>query len=504
MANFSLRILFAHLLFCLDGLQRSFWNYAPQPLLSAIFPLFLEAGPKPSPIAHVVLRVHDLPNYTNSVDLSTTCLLPTMFHAHSTMNLTCSVDHPDYDQDDASPVESEYPHFYASLGSTPVQREDKSSPFPRSEQVEAGHAKTNLDPYGARGLSFCPVLIGVTYLHSLLHLYMLLMIPSLVNHWFEDVSFYESLNSTGLSGYSRLFHISLLTTPWYLVRYGLRRVLPCLYRRLRRVTHKSAQPSTPSIVLIRVDGEAVPVHFVEDHQARADVGERQAFDLKDLKTRNNRDEVSDGGDAEDDVQSNISDADCFIATGFDALPMSTLSQQGDSQGGIANSHDRIGPGPGPLTPDGFAKDSQHFVNPSDEQWESSPDPFRTGNEPLQHIEELNDFPQVAFPDDVVDDDPRDDTHCLGEQENSDQHVASSSSSLIDDRGLCEMETSSASLSATSSVEWQDMITPAKNVRFTVDDDVDATNGWQKLSSATHIKECTDRRRRMGPWKPIRR
>ena len=31
-------------------------------------------------------------------------------------------------------------------------------------------------PYGARGLSFCPVLVGVVYIQSLLHLYMLLMV----------------------------------------------------------------------------------------------------------------------------------------------------------------------------------------------------------------------------------------------------------------------------------------------------------------------------------------
>ena len=36
-----------------------------------------------------------------------------------------------------------------------------------------------MSPYGARGLSFCPVLVGIVYIQSLLHLYMLLMVRTL-------------------------------------------------------------------------------------------------------------------------------------------------------------------------------------------------------------------------------------------------------------------------------------------------------------------------------------
>ncbi|KAG8213444.1 hypothetical protein J3R82DRAFT_11958 [Butyriboletus roseoflavus] len=291
MANISLRLLFAHWFTFLEALQQFFWNYTQQPLrLSTVFPELIEDSSTFSPFVFVP-RFRDPSDYNNSVDLAARiCPVPTILQTPLTTKPFCSDDRSDYDLNDTSSAETSS-HSYV-VPDIPVWRSTVPHEIrPQTSPSASGgddHVQTIMAPYGARGLSFCPVLVGIVYTQSLLHLYMLLMdeIPTLFHHWFEDVLGYESLSPTELLDCSRFLHTSLWMAPWYLLRYGVRKVVPCLYRYLRRLGHKSTRPPIPRIVLIRVDGEAVPVNFVEDHQASADVSLWSNLELANLKLRN--------------------------------------------------------------------------------------------------------------------------------------------------------------------------------------------------------------------------
>ena len=135
MANISLRILFAHWLTFLDAFRQFFWSYAPQPLLSTVFPELIEDSSKFSSIVHVP-RIRDPSDYSGSVDLLTICFVPTILQTPLTMNFSCSVDRPDYGLDDASSQESS--HHYVVLDIPvwrPAASEEDTPPMSPSSQV---------------------------------------------------------------------------------------------------------------------------------------------------------------------------------------------------------------------------------------------------------------------------------------------------------------------------------------------------------------------------------
>ncbi|KAH0832869.1 hypothetical protein J3R83DRAFT_11818 [Lanmaoa asiatica] len=470
MANISLRILFAHWLAFLEAIQQFFWDYTPQLLLSTVFPELIEDSSKFSPIV-LVPRVPDPSDYSNSADFATILL---------TVRTVITMVLLQWDR--------RTPACFRIflLGDLGVIPEDKPPASP-SELVRDDHAQTNMAPYGARGLSFCPVLVGVVYIQSLLHLYMFLMdeIPSFFNHWFENVLVYESLNPIELLDCSRFLHTSLWMAPWYLLRYGIRKAVPCLYRQCRRVGYKSAHPPIPRIVLIRVDGEAVPVNFVEDHQASADVG------MWSLKSAN---------------LETLSDGESCIATEFEALPMRTVSHQSEHLGEGADVQDIA-----------FARDPQLFVNQvSDGRLEISPVPVEAANEPFQCVkkgtfilpipgpdtlvaapsdcdveERADGFEEMAFLDAVVDDIHQDGPDGPGEREDLDQDIAFSPWSIINDYEPDKLEAPSETVGAiSSSVGSQDAPTPVKNVRFAIGNDVGAASRWQASLGASDTDEYT--------------
>ena len=324
---------------------------------------------------------------------------------------------------------------------------------------------------------------------------------------------YELLNPIELLDCSWFLHTSLLMVPWHLLRYGVRKAAPCLNRKIRQVTYKSTHPPIPRIVLIRVDGEAVPVNLVED-QASANIGVWSSFETANLDMNDGQDTASDSGEPQDSMQSFISAGESCIATEFEARPRRTVSHQGEHQGGIAESQNGMGLG---LLAE-FAKDSQLFVNQiPDEQLQFSPVLIETTNEPLRSVEKdiiilsipgpdtlvstpsdcdvdepTGKFDQMVFPEAVVDDVRQDgSTDGLGEREASDQDpIAFSPWSLIDDYGPDESETLPETLRTSSFIGSQVTLSSMKNVHSAIGDGVGATGRSQVSSSASDANENT--------------
>ncbi|KAG6370790.1 hypothetical protein JVT61DRAFT_10996 [Boletus reticuloceps] len=447
-----LSVLFAHWIALLDTLQQFFWNYTPRPLLSTVFPNLIEGSPTPSQVTHAP-RIRDLLDYSGSVDLAT-CFVPTILQTPLAMNISCSVDRSDNDLYNASSVEPS--HHYVFLN-VPVWRpaipEEDVVPTSPSSRVEDNRTQTSMAPYGAHGLSFCPVLLGIVYIRSLLHLYMLLMdkIPSLCNHWFEDVLIYESLNPTELLDCSWFLHASLCMVPWYLLRCGVRKAVSCLYY-IRPLTCKPAYPPIPRIVLTRVDGKSVPVNFTEDDQPSVNAGISSSFEAEESEVDENRDTTSDSREPQDLVKSlGYADGSCS-ATEFEVPPFLTVSHEDEHHDVAAEAQENIGSG---ALASGFAKDSQIFVHQiPDKELQISPVLVDSTNEPFQHVEEDSLILPTPEPDTIVekrefeqmaflwsDDVRQDDTDGLGERGDSDQDpITFCPWSLIDDPGPDGMET----------------------------------------------------------------
>jgi hypothetical protein len=324
---------------------------------------------------------------------------------------------------------------------------------------------------------------------------------------------YESLNPIELLDCSWFLHTSLWMVPWHLFRYGVRKGVPCLYRQIRRVTYRPAHPPIPRIVLIRVDGEAVPVNLVED-QASVNIGAWSSFEAANLEMNKGQDTASDSGELQDFVQSFISAGESCIATDSEARPVRTVSHQGEHQGGIAEAQDGMGLG-SPASE--FAEDSQLLVNQTpDEQLQISRVLVEPPNEPLPsgdiiilsipgpHAivsapsdcdvdEPTGEFDQMVFPEAVVDDVRQaGSTDGLDEREASDQDpIAFSPWCVIDDYGPDESETMPETLRATSSfIGSQVTPTSAKNVRFAIGDGVGAADHWKVSLGASDTNENT--------------
>ena len=324
---------------------------------------------------------------------------------------------------------------------------------------------------------------------------------------------YESLDLTGLLDCSRFLHTSLWMAPWYLVRYGIRKFVPCLYRHLRRVSYTSARPPIPRIVLIRVDGEAVPVNFVEDHKASTDV---DVWSSANLKIHDSWDATSDSGKPRDFMPSLGFDGESRIATEFEALPTRTVSQQGEHQGGIAEALDGIGleslasefadDSESPLfvtqIPDEQLVISSLLVEATNEHLRSVKNDTLVHSIPRPHtlvatssdrsVDERTDgLEQTAFLETGANDIHQDNMDSPREREDSEQNVTFCPWSLVNGCGPDELETPSETMSATSSPEgWQDMPTLVKNVRFAIGDDEGVANYCEVSSSASYTDEYT--------------
>ncbi|KAN0083984.1 hypothetical protein V8E55_007488 [Tylopilus felleus] len=495
-----LKMLFARWLTVIDVLRQFFSIYTPQPLLSIILPELIEGSSKfSSQIAHVP-RIKDPSDYTGSVDLATICLVPTIFQTHLAVNFSCN------DLDDTSSLYSS--HHYVPLD-FPVWR----PVAPVEAQAKDDHTQTNMAPYGARGISFCPVLVGIVYVQSLLHLYMLLMIPSIFNHWFENTLIYESLNPSELMDCSWFLHTSLWMVSWHLFRDGVRKAVPCLHR-ARPVTSKTTYPPVPQIVLIWADGEAVSVNLSED-QPSVDSGLGSCFQAANLEMGDDRDVTHDDDELRELMEYLISASESYTAMQSDMLPTWTPSHQGEHQGGIAEVWNGIELG---SLASKSGEDLQILVEIPNEQLPNPP--FGAANEHLQPTkkdididililpipgpeslitrsecdvdERASEFERMSFREAVVDDIIHDGTNSLGERENSKQDTTAFSSwSLIDEPDPDEPGTFSESASATSSALGSQVIaTPVKNVRFAIDDDAASEDRLQASSSVSHIGEST--------------
>lgn len=295
--------------------------------------------------------------------------------------------------------------------------------------------------------------------------------------------------------------------PWRLLRYGARKAIPYLYQHIRRVTYKSAHPPIPRIVLIRVDGEAVPVKFAEDCQVSVDVGVWSSLESANLGVGNSRAKTSEGGEHQDSVPSLVSSGDSCIATEVEALFMRAVSHQGR----VTKAEDDIGL---EWLRSEFPEDSPTDVNEiPDQQAELSPVLVETENEPLQSVEKdililpipdalivttgdsrgvdegTDILKYVAFVESVANGISQDGTGSLEEREDSDQDLALSPWSLVDDQCPNDSETSSEIVIAVnSSVGFQDTSTPVKNVRFAVCHDAGAADRGQVSLSASHTDE----------------
>lgn len=260
-------------------------------------------------------------------------------------------------------------------------------------------------------------------------------------------------------------------------------------------------------MLIRVDGEAVLVNFVEDHPANADVGGWSPLESAKLDMRHSQSATTDSGESQSLMKSLVSDGESRVGEKFEALPTRTVSHQDR----ITEAREDTGLG---FPTSEFAEESQPFVNQIlDEQLEIYPVLVKAAGEPLQPIkkgtpipgldtliitpsdcnidERTDEFDQLVFLEAGVDDVLRDGMDSLEEREGSDTDVAFSPWNLIDDHSPDESETSSETVSVTnSSVGLQDTPIPVKNVRFAVGDDASAVDCWQVSLNVSHTDEYT--------------
>lgn len=286
--------------------------------------------------------------------------------------------------------------------------------------------------------------------------------------------------------------------PWHLLRYGVRRAIICLHWRFRRVNCKSASP-IPRIVLIRVDGEAVPVSFAEDHQASLDIrAVRSPLESENVEMDNSRSAAAEGEEeCLDMVPSSVYGGVSCIATESEALSMRAGSHEGEHQGGVAKAQDGIG-----LE---FAVDV-HVVNEAPVwQAENSSVFIETENEPPVSVEKdtlpapntlmdtaddscgadggTDNFEHMAFLKAAANDVSQDVADVLDEREDQDQDLAFIQRSLVNDHDPDELETSSEIDITARPLEGSEDL--AKNVRFDVCDDPGRTDCWQAPLNVSH-------------------
>ena len=284
---------------------------------------------------------------------------------------------------------------------------------------------------------------------------------------------------------SWFLHTSLWTVPWHLFRHAVLKAVSFL--RIRRVACKSARPPIPRIVLIRADGEVVPVNL-EDHQLSANGDVCLSLEAENLEMGDDMNATSEGEEPRDAMQSLISPCESCIAMESEALPVETVSEKGR----VAEAQD--GTRLASFASD-FAEDSHLLANQvPDKQLQISPVLGETANASLQSVEEeISDIPVTGLDalvvmqsdrdidertggpeqmvEAVVDDIQQNGADSLDGQGDLDRDpITFSPWTLIDDPSLDETGTLSETLGATSSfVGSQTTPSPVKNVRFTIGD-----------------------------------